>query len=304
MEIAYHYTTLDSFLKMIEGSKKQSGDGKLKDFILWASSIYALNDPQEFLYGYNLLWNEELKSIEKKLHIKEDINRISEVWNEIEGHKTEQDCNKELIQTLFNSHDVPFVLSFSKAKDSLPMWNTYANKATGICLGFDNREFIINLDNIDDIKILNKLGAQDVDYGVIGDLAKKILTSFYKNYYKKIVSSEDASQKIFFKKQYLAISASTILAFIKHKAYEYENESRLIRFVLDDQKELIKYRSNTNGNIIPYIEVPIKAEYLNSIIVGPCANFEMVRREITAILQSVGIDNVKIEESEVPYRNY
>lgn len=304
MEIAYHYTTLDSFLKMIEGSKKKAGDDKLKNFIFWASSVYALNDPEELLYGFEHLWNNDLKCIEKELGIHKDENRISDVWKSVKSSKTDEEWNNVLLKSLYDSHDVPFALSFSLAKDFLPMWNTYANNATGISLGFKN--FVFNVESINDknnIEPIRYLHAITVSYGQIGESLRKTLKDIYSEFFKRIQNTLEAEQKQLIKMQYLATSIVTALAYVKHKAYEYEREVRIIKNVENCEKDRIKYRISSNGNLIPYIEFPIPSEYLDCIIVGPCGNFEMIKRELSAVLQSVGI-NVEIIQSTIPYRNY
>ena len=102
-----------------------------------------------------------------------------------------------------------------------------------------------------------------------------------------------------------SFSALTLVIspYCKHKAYEYENETRLIQF--KNSEDDVKYRVNKQGRLIPYIEVPVKLKYLNKIIVGPCADSHSIIRELRNRLNKY-IDNRNdiIIPSEVPYREY
>lgn len=301
MELAYHYTTVDSFLKLFEYSlrKNNSKETRLSNFIFWATSIYAMNDPQELVFGYDYLWGRVLRSIEKELKVN-DENRISNVWREFE--KQENEMNSRLIDALYESHQVPFVLSFSKKSDYLPMWKTYSNNATGICLGFNNSEYVVvpQKDGMYDVIINNKLHALDVRYGTIDDTIKESMTSIYKGYHEQIKNVEDPSEKRRKKVDFLVMMAQTVSAYIKDKSYEYESEMRLIKF--KEEETDVHLRCNAKGRLIPYIDVPIKTTYLQKIIVGPCADYELIKRELSFMLQRYGI-NVVFEKSSVPYRN-
>ena len=177
MELAYHYTTVETFLKILDNSICRNQGERLKDFIFWASSIYAMNDPQELIHGFHLLWNKELHIIEKDLKIPKDENRISSIWKDEKNKRTDDEQNQTLLNELYESHQVPFVISFSKHRDSLPMWNTYAHDSLGISLGFENNEYIISHNNngVFDVDMNYKLHAIDVNYGDFEDITRNFL---------------------------------------------------------------------------------------------------------------------------------
>ena len=60
MEQVCHYCTIYAFEEIIKNISKRENDYYLT---FWASSIYAMNDPSEFVYGYNLLTKDILPSI-------------------------------------------------------------------------------------------------------------------------------------------------------------------------------------------------------------------------------------------------
>ena len=63
--VVYHYTSLDTFLKLLDGIKYGY-------FRFWASDIFTMNDPTEFYHGFEKLW-KLLPEIEDNLY-----KRISE----------------------------------------------------------------------------------------------------------------------------------------------------------------------------------------------------------------------------------
>lgn len=306
MEKVWHYTTVSKFQAILNNSivKDESNSPKLSNFIFWASDICAMNDPTEYQYGYYLFVNELLPQIEKKIGIKDRSLKLSQVWRNYEQTKSNpQKWHKFLINDNFEKHQTPFIISFSKQRDFLPMWNTYASSGNGIALGFNNYEwrFTPKTESDYDVEVFSKLHAKDVDYGEYGELPYKVILDLYKRYYEKVSSINEKQERFNYMVQQLSTLSVIASPYIKHKAYQYEEESRLIKFKKDAKD--VKYRCNANGNVIPYIEIPIKKEYLVEIIIGPCANDELVYRTLKPELLQLGID-IPIEKSEVPYRIY
>ena len=295
METVCHYTTIESFLKMVENISCHEGKCCLT---FWATSIYAMNDPSEFLYGYNLLKESVLPGIEKELGITENSLKLSNVWNNFIGRTKPQGEVDDLIDYIYGNHETPFIVSFSKKKDFLPMWNTYSNKGRGVCLCFNNKEYALNKNDIADSKILNKLHAMDVSYGEIDEVIRGSIKNIYEEYYQNYKGISDKQQQVV---TMTNILITLIVVFSpKHKTYDYEQESRLVE--LKKGNKDVKYRCSKNGRLIPYIEVNVKLEYLEKIIVGPCVDSESVIRELKNLLIPYNI--TKIEPSSIPYREY
>ena len=292
MEQVCHYSSIYSFEKMIQNITKRGNDYYLT---FWASSIYAMNDPSEFIYGYNLLIKDILPSIEKELRIKEDRLKLSQLWRQIEGVNNTMEWDKKLIGAIYESHQSPFIISFSREKDFLPMWNTYSDKGKGVCLCFDNYWYQYKNDNIE---LMHKLHASEVSYGEVDKSVFNVVRILYRDYYKQYKDVQDRMQRVKEMAQCFASLAVVASPYHKHKAYEYEKESRLIEFKKDEKE--VQYRCNNWGRIIPYIEVPIKLEYLKQIIVGPCADSASIIRELKAQLSSYGITD--IVPSQIPFR--
>lgn len=300
-ELVYHYTTTECFQKILENSIDRK-TGKITEFKFWASSIYAMNDPTEFLHGYKLIC-KELPAMEKNIGIIDDKYKLSLLdvaQCEIDGKYKQNN----ITEAIYESSDVPFVLSFVKqeCKDFLPMWSTYASNGNGICLGFCNNEYHVDFAEGDyDIDQLHRLHSSDVCYDGMDEAINHTLLKFYEESYrryKKYSPIKLMNLKIRCLAQMVLIGAP----YHKHEAYKYEQESRIIKFCKNIKE--IKYRCNARGRIIPFLEIPIKAGYLKNIIIGPCADCVALKREIGKELVKYGVHDIEIMQSRVPYREY
>lgn len=299
-EIAYHYTTIEALfeiLKKVEWNK-QSEERYLT---FWASSIYAMNDPQEFMLGYKILQESLLPKIENKLKIKEDHLKLSNLAKKL-GYNDNNKWNKELIEQIYTKHEIPFIVSFSNNKDFLPMWKEYANDGKGVCLCFNNQEYIIDdLKNID-VDFRFNLHAQNVSYSNDDESVEKVLYSMYRKSYDEYRNDKNTKQKQKMLSAFVTMAVTTT-PYFKHRAYQYENEVRLIKFKKDHDD--VKYRISKKGRLIPYIEIPVKLNYLEQIIIGPCAEFHSYSRELRSMFEQYrGNEKDFIIPSNIPYRIY
>ena len=294
MEQACHYCTIYTLEEMIKNISQKENDYCLT---FWASSIYAMNDPSEFVYGYNLLTKDILPSIEKELRIKDDRLKLSRLWRQIEGINAPKEWDEKLMGAIYECHQSPFIISFSRQKDFLPMWNTYSDKGRGVCLCFDDYGWICKNN---DVQMLHKLHTSEVSYGKVDQSVYNVMQKLYANCYERYKDLSDGKQRANEMAKCLASIVVAASPYHKHKAYEYEKESRLIVFKKDEHE--VKYRCTNHGRIVSYIEIPIKLEYLQRIIVGPCADSASIVRELKARLSSYGITD--IVPSQIPYREY
>lgn len=262
----------------------------------WASSIYAMNDPSEFTYGYNLLTETMLPAIENELRIDDDDMKLSKIWNQF-SDVNPTNWSRKLKDAIYESHQCPFIVSFSKKKDDLPMWNAYSDKGKGVCLCFNDYDWSFKHN---EVQLLNVLHASEVSYGGIDESVKKVICKLYQDYYNQYRIISDRNQRACEMTKDLATLAVIASPYHKHEAYSYEDEARLIKF--KDENHEVKYRTSKQGNIIPYIEVPTRLDYLNQVIVGPCCDSVAIIRELKSMLKKYGISN--IETSKIPYREY
>ncbi len=300
-ELVYHYTTTECFQKILENSIDKK-TGKITEFKFWASSIYAMNDPTEFLHGYSLIC-KELPKMERSIGIIDDKYKLS-VLDVAQCEIDVKNKQNNITEAIYDSDDIPFILSFVKqeCRDFLPMWSTYANNGNGICLGFCNNEYQIDFAEGDyNVELLHRLHASDVSYDGIDDIANRTLLNFYSNSYEKYRNYE-SKELMSCKIRCLAQMALIGAPYHKHEAYRYEQESRLIKFCKNANQ--VKYRSSERGRFIPYLEVPIKKDFLKEIIIGPCADGVALKRDIKKELNKYGVYDIEIIPSRVPYREY
>lgn len=99
---------------------------------------------------------------------------------------------------------------------------------------------------------------------------------------------------------------------IKHSCFEYEKEHRMVASIKINRDidgkiiipQFVKYRMNKNGNIIPYIEIEIPIESIKEIILGPCANSDIIGNSLSLEMDSCGFGRIPIIPSSLPYRRY
>lgn len=90
----------------------------------------------------------------------------------------------------------------------------------------------------------------------------------------------------------------TLLNFAKKGCYEYENEIRLTREVL----ETPEYRLSENY-IVPYVDNVYPKEIIKKIIIGPCNDYDRSTKSLLGWLNRIGMNHVEVTYSMLPYRN-
>lgn len=238
----YHYTTIDALINGIIRENATKG----KEVCFRASHSRFVNDPEEIIKGARL---------------------IAHVMEERDSSKSYEDYLANILQR----YDNLYLISFSENNDSLPMWNTYANKSTGIAIGVERLKSIS-----------------------VTDLVGKCLygTDTFINRLKMYMDSKKLKLG-----SYLLIYS--FLQMLKNEDFAYENEIRLI----GDFKELPTKFREKNGYIIPYKEVFFAKEQIKSITLGPCLNLREAEFSLRQFLDSRGFEHVKIYHSKIPFRN-
>ena len=148
--VVYHYTSLDTFLKLLDGIKYGY-------FKFWASDIFTMNDPTEFYHGFEKLWKlfpEIEDNLYKRIREKpnlfqidttslDDQYRLSNIWQRKYNIKDVKEWLPEYVNMLHMIFKTPFVVSFSCQKDFLPMWSTYADSGKGVALGIEVQSYYV-----------------------------------------------------------------------------------------------------------------------------------------------------------------
>lgn len=290
--LVYHYTSLEVLLKLLDSIK----DGKI---VFHASFIQQMNDPLEFIYGIKQIMRL-LPEIENKLFV-ENKDRLSHVWKNDE-------LRNEHLKMLSKNFYLPFVVCFCNSRDYLPQWVMYGNKGKGVSIGFDIQDYyryitrkserIIDMTHFDD----GKLRAIRVSYKQISKnhffiTAMKL---YYHFYLKRIDGIYEEEEKWKHKWAALTNIAFYLSSLIKHKAYSYELESRIIYPC--NRMEDIRFKTNSANQLVPYVEVEIETERFKKIVIGPCCEFESTKIMLETKLKQLGLEHVKILQSKIPFR--
>lgn len=315
--IVYHYTSLDTFLKIIDGIDNNN-------FILHATDIFSMNDPTEFIHGYRQLWSI-LPQIESDLYknirnnpqtydidlsFLGDRYRLSNMWKGLGGKN--KSWLKAYIEAMHQSYTSPFVISFSCHEDYLPMWSTYGDNGKGIAIGLDIQSFFTKM-TLDDGTILldftrnneNELHSILVEYDKIS--VNHPLSLVAKNYisnYLKLIPNTEIHDEDLLVLQVNAFDNITKLAsaMIKNEAYRYEDESRLVTYAQSIRD--VKFKVSSTKKILPYIEIRIPTSKLKKIVIGPCCDYKVIKNAIKVRLeqQKIVLKDDDLVKSKVPYR--
>lgn len=316
--IVYHYTSLDTLLIILDKVK----DGK---FIFHATYIFSMNDPTEFFHGFCQLWTllpqieiDLYKKLKDNLHIfnidenlLDDKYKLSNMWKRNSGN--EEECLKAHIEQMRQSYQLPFVVSLSCHEDSLPMWSTYGDQGNGVALGIETQSYYTKSIQKDGTMLLdfskndeNELHSLLVSYDEISIYHPLAIYAqiCLGDYLKSIAKQKNDKDSLFYY-QLKAMDNITRFAsaYMKNRAYKYEEESRLL-FYRQDNKD-VKFKIIATKEVLPYIEREIPISKLKKIVIGPCCDYKTVKLALKTRLVQLGIpfEDENIKQSNIPYRN-
>lgn len=316
--IVYHYTSLDTFFKILDGIKYEH-------FIFHGTDIFSMNDPTEFIHGFRQLW-KILPQIEKDLYEKIRNNpqiysvdktfldkryRLSNMWDSKKG--SNKSWLKAYVDEMHQSYKTPFVISFSCHEDYLPMWSTYGDKGNGIALGIDIQSYFRKtiMDDGTTLYDLTSFGSDDLFSLLVSydPITKNHPISKYAGIcienYLKTIQSQNIDDETLLSLQFRALVNLTryASALIKNEAYKYEKESRLVCFCNDTKG--VQFKISSTKKVLPYIHVDIPVSKLKKVVIGPCCDFKAVKTALKTRFMQLGIilNDDDIVNSKVPYRH-
>ena len=294
--VCYHYTSLNTFFKMLDGIN----DNHL---IFHASSIFTQNDTSEFVYGFNKLW-KFLPKIESDLKITDDHLRLSTLWDNNDSI-TEEKWNQLFCETFRDSLYKPFVISLSKERDFLPMWETYADSGKGIALGLYLQNFKYPIETENGTKLIDltkNVYALDMSYGdfsIKDTMIKYIKNILYPNYLEKAKAKTNQQELKKLQVDTLFLISLSASAMLKHDGFKYENEARYFKTCTNASD--IKFKES-GKRLTPYIDVPIPLSDLKEIVIGPCCDKELTEEIIAIKMAHLGLKTT-ISKSDIPYKS-
>ena len=285
----YHYTSYDTLFSLLKGFCDRKSDGCI---YFRASCIYNQNDPKEMEYGYDAI-KEYLPSYEEKENIPIS-DRLSQVYENPDFEiMCKNDYHQKMLDDYIEIGTIPYTISMTAKRDYLPMWSMYGKNGDGVCIKFEIEKME---------KILNSFWGF-VSYGK--KELNKNMEVFFPSIYEILTKDSymaENSELINDKISKLSLINITISPFLKHKDYKYEKEFRFVYHIdyLPEIKVERFYRPRL-FKISPYVEIPIPVDALKEIIIGPCANYNVLEPIINRELVHCGI-NVRVSKSKVPYR--
>lgn len=286
----YHYTGFETIFALLYGYHK---NGSYLSFR--ASNVYNVNDTCEMERGYEVL-KEILPKLEERYQIPVE-KRLSEVYNAV---KYEDECRRDYLYgkgLCEISHGIiPYVISFSKHKDYLPMWSLYGKQGKGVCLKLD----------------LSELLEKTLDCSCFGWVYYKrnnmmFIEQIVLNMYQLLLNqtsdntcAESIKSKIF----NLGTMCLAVSPFIKHNDYMYEGEFRITANksytgnILSFKKPFIE---NKIG-IEPHTNIMIPASVLKEIIIGPDTDYDVMSHVLGTALLECKINPRIITRSKINFK--
>ena len=269
--LLYHYTSIETFYKMLDESLKYSKESGVLQLLIRATHCDFLNDQTE-----------------GKL-FKQCLRRDLKAYADKQKHPLAEE-DLAIFDTLYEVNDA-FVISLSELGDSLDMWRAYGGNGKGVCLGFNLSP---TKPRVDDDGVGHMSETIDIVKCQYFHPSSTIEESLVANVYDRLINT---------KLDTIAKAGHLVDGFrygltYKHEAYESEKEYRLIKSKLPYDKDIKFYE----GTLKPYINYPIDIKRLKRVVVGPCLNPDETKTKLTQILKYKGIYKVEVETSEIPYR--
>lgn len=274
---------MHTLLEILEGVET---NGKLT---FHGTNIEYLNDRTEYLCAINVMI--------------ELFKKYEENGLDIEGKLLSKKMRVDNWKTLASNGNLissPFITSFSDNPDSLPMWNTYADKGKGIAIGLI-KDTITEYDSQTGKPIWGKC---IYDNKLYSDNMNKTIDDIYRDI-KVLKNGGLRIGKFSFN------NLAPLFSILKDKNYAYENEYRLIKTCAAMDKDKEVHFKEVEGMLKPYYNFILPKDTLREIRLGPCSNMEMSKKSVEMCLERAEYNSfklpankkVKVIPSEIPFRN-
>lgn len=268
MSHIYHYTSVESLLGMLHKPtevelKEIEDNGNDPDYGYYlefhASDLRLMNDKQE---------NKLIIDVDK--HVPHELSLA-----------------RSLADWVYNK---PYVVSFCRRQDFIPMWKIYADKGNGICLKF-KRDSLGNA-----IKKINKSKFHDIIFKDCIYLTESEFRKHIKSVVKQIMefASELVQGQPILPEQRDLHDFNAESAFLKLRSFDYEQETRLAVFA-----DLNYYTKQGKHGITLYHLVKIPLRFLEEIIIGPSVNQDILEYSVYELLKNKEYDKLKTYDIDI-----
>ena len=284
-DVVFHYTSVAALWSIIRSRS------------IWATNIRYLND------------------ISESTHCIETLQHRAD--NYLTRNPTE--FGEVLLSALDRTADCdpPYVASFSRAEDSLPLWRSYCPSGNGVSIGFRlsslKKSVLIHNPPNENTQWYSVI--QPVEYLDLNDFQRQdtILRECLSSLKGHLASKQSAPKNVWFRPDdvFLMHEIAHRACMVKHAGFQSENEVRLIAPQLLLNGAMLKFRfSRTTA--IPYVEVlmPLESEgdgshFIDHVVVGPTPNPDLTIEAVKMMFEGQGGDamNVPVLQSGIPYRD-
>lgn len=261
-KIYYHYCSADTFYNILKTGTIRFGNP------------LNMNDSAE------IIWL--LAMVKNFVNRKGGYNSILEAWKLIEN----------ILRTLLQEIDCPYIFCLSKDKDVLSQWRSYANDGKGVAIGFD----------VDLIETKYSLYGTEVIYDKEKQydiLSQKINDSILRNLNAAV---EDGNSDEVYRKSKILVSYILQDAIMcKNPAFQEEKEYRLFcGYNKKEEKSIsdMKFRVN-ESSIIPFRELcfkDIEHNIIKNMVIGPKSSIN--NKNLWLFLESNGFKWLETQRKE------
>lgn len=275
-ETIYHYTSADSFHKIITNNQ------------LWYSRYDCLNDISEGKY-VEIVYQKAIAELRGTIE-QDFLNNVANIKPDFRHFKPDRVLDEKTMEGELVPA-IPYICCFSINRDSLPMWNYYSKNGRyeGYNIGFKNdgvnntneRRYRVIYNESDQIAILKNL--IEVEYENMTKYGHNMASIW----------------------MMMGLSLADRAFQFKNPAFEHENEFRIVywRFnSAEDTGEDKIFYYQREGIIIPYLIRDAHKELICEVTVGPLANGAVAKAMAEELLKNNNINNAVVSNSIVPIR--
>ena len=298
-EIVYHYTSMETLLKIVETG------------VIWATNIRYLNDVLERRHCLSL--------IKKRL---QSCPPLSPTDQELLQHFQDDEENKKPF------YGLPFVASFSQERDSLPQWRSYCPQGNGVCIGIRTDSLLkafvaeepdhpaLQRTAVSPVVFFERVRYLEPDNtDVLDELIEQIRTEAR----ERVSSSTIPTTEI----KLLWYLFNTYASRIKHDSFSSEIEYRLIVTTIWRYRNSIRFRIS-RSTLVPYISISLpepatfiskprdlfrptylsgtRPFFIDSVTIGPTPHMDLSEDAVNAFFSQLNL-GVWIQKSIVPFRD-
>lgn len=301
--VKYHYTSPEAFLSILQNRYVRFSD------------VRFMNDTAEKINFVKVLL-EFLEDNPTRYHALREVSNTllrENNFDEIKNLKT-SGINYTTVKGFPYREMRIFLFCSSGHTDALNMWNYYVNNGhyEGYNIGINMEKFLDTFDTGN----TEELDSFEIRYGNV--LYKK--ADQYKKIERLAERIEDNIDEI--QIEHLALSLRQYIEteglFFKNKAFEAENEFRIIMSIANDHiphstADAEKYFGDNNkmmyegfctkkGLVVPYLNIKLPIDAISRITTAPMTEHDLAKLSVREVLNIGKYQGVQIHSSKIPIR--